>query len=155
MLGFGRTISKNCQGMTRRDVLQVGGLSLAGMSLADALRRKEASADDLSDSADRSCIFIWLNGGPSQFETFDPKPNTDDSIRSPYGAINTSVPGVQISELLPMLARRLDKYAVIRSMSHKNGSHGSTAMLTGFDDKREAFGAVVTKLIGAGRAMPP
>lgn len=154
MWRFGQTASRNCQGITRRDVFQVGGLSLAGLSLADLFRQKELSAQD-TNTPDRSCIFIWLNGGPSHFETFDPKPDTDDSIRGPYGCINTSLPGVQVSELLPMLARRMDKYSVIRSMSHKNGSHGSTAMLTGFDNKLEAFGAVVTKLKGADRAMPP
>lgn len=154
MLTLGRTTSKNCQGLTRRDVFQVGGLGLLGLSLADFLRWESAAAEQKPRN-DRSCIFIWLNGGPSHFETFDPKPETDDSVRGPYGSISTSQPGVQISELLPMLARRIDKYSLIRSMSHKNSSHGSTAMLTGFDNKLESFGAVITKLQGADRAMPP
>jgi hypothetical protein len=154
MLSFGQTSVANCESISRRDVLQVGGLSLLGLSLSDILASNAARAAK-KPVDDRSCIFIWLNGGPSHFETFDPKPNTDDSVRGPYGAINSSVPGVQISELLPMLAQRMNKYAVIRSMSHKNSSHGSTAMLTGFDNKLETFGAVITKLKGADRAMPP
>lgn len=154
MLNFGRATFRNCQQVTRRHVLQVGGLSLAGVSLAETLRRNAVGAEE-TQGEDRSCVFIWLNGGPSHFETFDPKPETDDSVRGPFGCIQTPVAGVQISELLPMLAQRMEKYSVIRSMSHKNGSHGSTAMLTGFDNKLEAFGAVVTKLKGSDRAMPP
>ncbi|MDA1015225.1 MAG: DUF1501 domain-containing protein [Planctomycetota bacterium] len=155
MLSFGRATLRNCQGITRRDVFQVGGLNLLGLSLAETLRRNAVHANDDKPRGDRSCIFIWLNGGPSHFETFDPKPDTDDSVRGPYGCINTPVSGVRISELLPMLAQRMEKYAVIRSMTHKNSGHGSTAMLTGFDNKLEAFGAVVSKLQAADRAMPP
>jgi len=136
-------------------VFQVGGLNLLGLSLAESLRRGAVQAAEQKPVSDRSCVFIWLNGGPSHFETFDPKPDTDDTVRGPYGCINTPVAGVQISELLPMLAQRMEKYSVIRSMTHKNTSHGSTAMLTGFDNKLEAFGAVVTRLQGAQRAMPP
>ena len=76
-------------------------------------------------------------------------------MRGPYGSIQTPVAGVHLSELLPTLARRMEKFSVVRSMSHKNSSHNSTAMLTGFDNKLETFGAVVTKLKGADRAMPP
>ncbi len=157
MLKLAHTTTRNCEGLSRRSMLQVAGLDLLGVSLANALRSQSVQAAEQSSvkRADNRCIFIWLNGGPSQFETFDPKPDTDDSVRGPFGAIQTQVPGVQISELLPMLARRLDKYAVIRSTSHKNSGHGSTAMLTGFDNRQEAFGAVVTKLKGADRAMPP
>lgn len=155
MLEFGRATSRNCQGLTRRNVFQVGGLGLLGLSLADALSRDAARAADAKPIENRSCVFIWLNGGPSHFETFDPKTNTDDSVRGPYGAINTSIAGVQISELLPMLAQRVEKYALVRSLTHKNTSHDSTAMLTGFDGKFETFGAVVTKLQGSNLAMPP
>ena len=153
MLKFGRATSKNCQGITRREVFQVGGLNLLGLSLAESLRRNAVAVE--SPGKERSCVFIWLNGGPSHFETFDPKPDTDDSVRGPYGSIQTPVAGVHLSELLPTLARRMEKFSVVRSMTHKNSSHNSTAMLTGFDNKLETFGAVVTKLKGADRAMPP
>lgn len=155
MISFGRTESRNCQGVTRRDVFQVGGLSLLGLSLADILNCRTAQSAETNLPDSRSCVFIWLNGGPSHFETFDPKPGTDDSVRGPYGSILTPVAGVHVSELLPMLARRMEMYSVIRSMSHRNSSHNSTALLTGFDDRRETFGAVVTKLKGSDRSMPP
>ena len=155
MLDLAHAISRTCEGLTRRRMLQVAGIDLLGISLAGALRSQEIRAAEATPKRETSCIFIWLNGGPSHFETFDPKPNTDDSIRGPYGAIDTGVAGVQICELLPMLASRFNKYSVIRSLTHRNGGHDSSAMLTGFDNKSEAFGAVVTKLKGADKAMPP
>ena len=155
MLELGTAVSRNCQGWTRRQMIQVAGIDLLGISLAGALRAQAAPASERKQSSDKACIFIWLNGGPSHFETFDPKPDTIDTVRGPYGAINTGVAGVHICELLPMLARRFDKYAIIRSLNHKNSSHNSTAMLTGFDDRQETFGAVLTKLKGSDQAMPP
>ncbi|MBT6153695.1 MAG: DUF1501 domain-containing protein [Planctomycetaceae bacterium] len=155
MLEFAHALSRTCEGWTRRRMLQVAGIDLLGISLAETLRSQDLLAAQATPKRETSCIFIWLNGGPSHFETFDPKPKANDSVRGPYAAINTDVPGVQISELLPMLASRVSKYSVIRSMSHKNTSHGSTAMLTGFDNKSEAFGAVATKIKRADNAMPP
>jgi len=154
MLKLGQAASRNCQGWTRRQMIQVAGIDLLGISLAGALRAQVARSAERKQAQEKACIFIWLNGGPSHFETFDPKPHTNDTIRGPYGAIDTHVAGVQISELLPMLARRFDKYAIIRSLNHNNSNHGSTAMLTGFDDRQETFGAVVTKLKGSNQAMP-
>ncbi|MBP90947.1 MAG: hypothetical protein CMJ64_30265 [Planctomycetaceae bacterium] len=155
MLQLGSAISRSCQGVTRRHMLQIAGIDLLGISLADSFRSPTVRANERQTQHETSCIFIWLNGGPSQFETFDPKPNTSETIRGPFGAIQTQLPGVAVSELIPMLARRIDKYAVIRSMTHRNTSHGSTAMLTGFDDKQEAFGAVATKFKGSKQGMPP
>lgn len=155
MLQLGKTAARNCQAWTRRQLLQVAGVELLGISLAGALRQAAARAAQGTAGRETACIFIWLNGGPSQFETFDPKPHAKDTTRGPYGAINTHVPGVQISELLPKLAQRFDKYAVLRSLNHKNSNHASTAMLTGFDGRQESFGAVLTKLKGSDQAMPP
>ncbi len=133
----------------RRTAIKVAGAgALAG--LAGATRANENAA-----AGQRSCIFIWLNGGPSQFETFDPKPLAKADVRGPFGAIRTKIPGILMSELVPQLARRIDKLTLLRSLSHGNADHGSTAMLTGTDMSRVAFGAVVTKLLGASGLMPP
>ncbi len=155
MLQLGSAKSKNCQGLSRRHMLQVAGIDLLGISLANSLGSSSVFADETKGRRETSCIFIWLNGGPSQFETFDPKPNTSEAIRGPFGAIQTHLPGVAVSELIPMLSRRIDKYALIRSMTHRNANHASTAMLTGFDNKQESFGAVVTKFKGSKQGMPP
>src|SRR4051794_1786564 len=118
MFDVGASAIRTCQGWTRREMLRVGGLGIAGLTLADWFRTQQARANPGSDRPrDVSCIFLWLDGGPSHFETFDPKPDAPDTIRGPYGAIPTSVPGVQFCELLPMLARHMDKCALIRSMS--------------------------------------
>lgn len=155
MFHLGSMISKDCQGLSRRHMLQVGGIDLLGISLANSLLTSVGQAEERSSRHEISCIFIWLNGGPSQFETFDPKPNTSEAIRGPFGSIQTEIPGVSVSELIPMLASRIDKYALIRSMTHRNANHNSTAMLTGFDDTKESFGAVATKLMGSKQGMPP
>jgi hypothetical protein len=157
MLGIGTATTRNCQGLSRREVLQVAGLGVAGITLADWFRSQEAQATPGSqrDSRDISCIFLWLDGGPSHLETFDPKPDAPDNIRGPYGAVSTSVPGLHISELLPMVARHMDKCAIIRSMSHTTDAHAPVPMLTGFNGETTSHGAVVTKIKGFAGSMPP
>jgi hypothetical protein len=138
-------------------LLRVAGMGLAGATLADVLRR-DAEARPVASSAggrDRSCIFLWLEGGPSQFETFDPKPNAPETIRGPYGAIRTKVPGIQISELLPQLARQMDKCAIIRSLTHASSDHSPIPMLTGFAGETTSYGAIVARLGGFSGPMPP
>src|SRR5262245_24054046 len=156
MLRIGTAAVRNCQGMTRREMLRVGGLGLAGVTLADWLRTTPAVANPGQGARrDVSCIFLWLDGGPSHFETFDPKPDTPDNIRGPYGAIPTNVPGTMIGELLPMIARHMDKCALIRSMSHTTDAHAPIPMLTGFNGETTSYGAVVSKMRGFYRSMPP
>ena len=77
-----------------------------------------------------------------------------EDVRGPFGAIQTSVAGVRVSELVPNLAKHFDKYAIVRSLSHRNADHSSTAMLTGIEGGDIPFGAVVTKLLGPIGAMP-
>ncbi|HZT79473.1 MAG TPA: DUF1501 domain-containing protein [Gemmataceae bacterium] len=149
MLNLFRAAVRNCSGLTRREALQVGGASLLGLTLADLLRAKSPGAREAS------CIFLWLDGGPSHFETFDPKPNTPDNVRGPYGAIKTSVPGILLSELLPMTARHMDRCAIIRSMAHGIDAHAPVPMLTGFQGSTTSYGAVITRLKGHTRDLPP
>jgi hypothetical protein len=115
--------------MTRRSALKAGFLGLMGLSLPDLLRlRAEGHA-----SKDTAVILLWLDGGPSQLETYDPKPEAPDEYRGPYGAIQTNVPGIRISETLPQHARHADKMVFVRSLHHDNGDHfaGAHWMLTG------------------------
>ena len=155
MFNIGTTTVRNCAGLSRRELLRVGGLGIAGLTLADWFRTQDAKATPGQSSArDVSCIFLWLDGGPSHLETFDPKPDAPDNIRGPYGAIPTNVPGVQISELLPMLARHMDKCAIIRSMAHGIDAHSPVPMLTGRPGDSTAYGAVVTRLLGYRGSMP-
>jgi hypothetical protein len=157
MLNLGDATVRTCAGLSRRQVLQVGGLGVLGLTLADWLRAQDAPAraSPAGRPRDVSCIFLWLDGGPSHFETFDPKPNTPDTIRGPYGVLRTPVPGLQVSELLPMVARLMDRCALIRSLSHTTDAHAPVPMLTGFNGTTTSYGAVVTKLKGPVGDMPP
>jgi hypothetical protein len=158
MLNVGAAAVRTCQGISRREMLRVGGLGVAGLTLADWLRAQQTPAGPVMGRAsghDVSCIFLWLEGGPSHLETFDPKPGAPDNCRGPYGAIPTNVPGVHISELLPMLASHMDKCALIRSMTHTIDAHSPIPMLTGFAGETTAYGAVVTRLRGTSGSMPP
>ncbi len=119
-------LHRNCEGFTRRDCLKLGLGTLFGGGLVSALRlRAEAAAAGAANAAAKSCILIWMDGGPSHFETFDPKPDAPAEIRGQFGAIGTKVAGVQFSEHMQKLAASLDKFAMIRSIRHDQGNHGA------------------------------
>src|SRR5687767_8717095 len=100
MLDIGWRWTRHCQGVSRRSLLTAGGLGIMGISLADALRAEAAAASGspgagVAARRPASCIFVWLDGGPSQYETFDPKPEARVDVRGPYGAIETNVSGIR------------------------------------------------------------
>ena len=100
---------------SRRWFLQTGLAGLAGLSLPDLLRCRARGA--AGAGADRKAvILIWLSGGPSQLETWDPKPDAPAEVRGPFGSIATRVPGVRVSEHLPLQARLMDRLALVRSV---------------------------------------
>src|SRR5213593_1990069 len=101
----------------RRELLQVGGLSLIGAGLGDLLRL-EAQAVTRGRAKAKAVVFIFQSGGPSQHETFDPKPNATEVIRGEYGTTQTRLAGVRFCEYLPRLAQRADKFAIVRTMHH-------------------------------------
>lgn len=121
-----------CDCLDRRNFIKVGLLAGTGLTLVDRLRAA-AHADQPKRS--RSAILVYLAGGPSHFETFDPKPLAPAEIRGPFNAISTAVPGVQICETLPRLAKLADRYSLVRSVCHKNAGHGGgqRCVQTGYD----------------------
>lgn len=127
--GFRRT------GATRRRALQAGALALTGLTLPGLLARRAAAGRSGPRGFGRakSCILIFQWGGPSQLDTWDPKPDAPDAIRGPFAAISTATPGVRISEHFPHLAKQTQRLAIVRSMSHDDPAHLSTAhrVLTG------------------------
>ncbi len=118
---------RNCDRLTRRHCLQLGIGATFGAGLVDVLRlRGQAASESSSLKAEaKSCILVWLDGGPTHYETFDPKPLAPSEIRGEFQPIATKVPGVEFSEHLPRLAAMLDKFAVIRSIRHNQGNHGA------------------------------
>jgi len=105
-----------CDGFRRRDFLHAGSLSALGLGLSSFMGLKAHGAVD--KSKDTNCIMMMLVGGPSQLDTWDMKPNAPIEIRGPYSPIKTNVPGIEISENFPRMAKHADKYAIIRSMHH-------------------------------------
>jgi len=122
-------LTHNCDGVARRDFLKLGIASFAGLGMADLLRAR-ARAAELARAEGRSspravnCIMIWLDGGPSHYETFDPKPDAPVEIRGEFKPIPTKIPGFQFSECIPRLADCADKFTVLRSVCHKDPNHG-------------------------------
>jgi hypothetical protein len=132
MLGLVGDGSRLCDGVTRREFLRVGALGLAGLTLPELMRCR-ALAEPARGGRPRSCIQLFMWGGPSQQETFDLKPSAPEGIRGQFRPIATRVPGTRICEHLPRLAALADRYAILRSVTHTGVNHGTSAyhMLTG------------------------
>jgi hypothetical protein len=113
--------------MTRRDCLQLGLTTLLGGGLATALRARGLSADTSTKpvAKAKSCILVWMDGGPTHYETFDPKPDAPVEIRGEFKTVGTRIRGTQFSEHMVRLAAIADKLAVIRSIRHDQGNHGA------------------------------
>ncbi len=108
---------------TRRDVLRVGGVSALGLALPDLLRARESSA---TTGKAKSCIVVFLMGGPPQHSTWDPKPDAPAEVRGEFGPIDTAAPGVRIASLFPKLAAQADKLAFLRAVSTDDNAHSSS-----------------------------
>src|SRR5262244_3289175 len=111
-----------CDGISRRELIRIGGLGAAGLLLPDLLRAQPAPGPGKFGAAKR-CILLFMSGGPPQQDTFDLKPDASGDARGEFRPIKTNVPGIEISEHFPMLARIADKYAVIRSVTHDSNIH--------------------------------
>jgi uncharacterized protein (DUF1501 family) len=107
----------------RRDFLRIGALGLGGLTLADQLALQSALAEAGSIARDKSVIFLFMHGGPSQFETFDPKMDAPSEIRSVTGEIPTSIPGITFGATFPKLARLADKFSIVRSFVTGDSVH--------------------------------
>jgi len=148
-----------CDGVSRRDFLHLGLLTTLGVSLADVLRLQ--AADGPRARRANSCILIWLDGGPSHLDTFDPKPEAPSEIRSPFQAIPTNVAGVQVCEHLPRTARIMGDVALLRSLTHELGNHdtGTRFLLSGHRPtpalQYPSLGSVVAHELRSTAAMPP
>ncbi len=153
---FNSQIAQPRRSVSRRDFLAVGGLSMVGLSVAEQAAVQRAR----QRSGDRSCILIVMAGGPSQLETFDPKPQAPREIRGPLKPISTSIPGVQFSESLPRLAERADRLTVLRSLYHDAAPTHETGLqllqtgrLATQGQRFPSIGSMVSRLLGPrGRA---
>src|SRR4051794_36946849 len=119
---------QNCDGITRRNFLEIGA-SVVGLTLADVLRlRSAASAENPArGKSNKALIVFWTHGGMSQQDTYDMKPDAPAEFRGPYKPIATSAPGIVITERFPRQARVMDKLSIVRSVHHQNGIHAPSA----------------------------
>jgi hypothetical protein len=127
-----------CDGITRRELLRASSLAAlfpgtAGVSPASSPRAGETPAVPGKHAPAKAVILLDLFGGPSHIDTFDMKPDAPPEIRGPFKPINTVLPGVRVCEHLPQLATRLNKLAIVRSVTHKYNSHNPYGVMTGFD----------------------
>src|SRR5262249_8582871 len=127
-----RVCSRTCQATTRRAFLRVGTLGAFGLTLGDVLALRAARAGGPS-SPTRAVIVLWLWGGPSHPDPVDMKPGAPAQDRGPFEPVARTVPGVHVCELLPGLAKRADRFALLRSLHHVSNDHGvaGTIALTG------------------------
>ena len=154
---------RDCEGFTRRDVLRIGGLSAFGLTLPNLLQAQTANpqAKIGNRKSDMSCILLWMGGGPSHIDTFDPKPDAPQEIRGSFGVLETNVKGVRISDQLPKLAKQMDKFSILRSVTSPDGTHETAThyLLTGYPFGPAAeypgYGAVVAREKGFQNGMPP
>ncbi|MBI4663157.1 MAG: DUF1501 domain-containing protein [Verrucomicrobia bacterium] len=162
-------INRNCSGTTRRDFLQLGLGTVLGWGMVDLLRLRASAAQASGKfSPDEvNCILIWMDGGPSHYETFDPKPDAPKEIRGELDPIKTSVPGIRFCETAPKLAAVADKLTIIRSICHRDPNHGggNHYMMTGaptpvpvncgaFVTFHPSFGSVVSHRRGLRNGLP-
>lgn len=134
----------NCEGTTRRDFLKVGTLGLGSLTLGDVLRHKAQAAASGVPSTDKSVIWLWLGGGPTHVETFDPKMTAPAEYRSVTGEVKTNLPGVTLGGNFQRMAQVADKMAFVRSFAHTNSGHsgGTHFVMTGYDNRLADNGAV-------------
>ena len=119
-----RSPNRNCNGVGRRDFIQTGLGALGGLGMADLLQAKTiAPAGGINK--DTRCIMVWLDGGPSHYETFDPKPDAPSEIRGEFGTVPTTVPGVHFCDKMPKLAKSFGNFSVVRSIAHNQNNHGA------------------------------
>jgi hypothetical protein len=147
------TLSDGKPGISRRNFLTIGTLGLGSLSLPSLLA---AAEDKPSLVTGKSVIFLFQQGGPSQFETFDPKPEAPDGIRTVTGTIKTSAPGMYFGETMDQLARRAHKLTVVRSFQTNNGEHNIQPLVSN-DTLNANMGSLYSHVVGAvrpGSGMP-
>src|SRR5947209_8061097 len=144
-----RGYARNCQGHSRREFLRIGSLALglSGLSLP-ALLASQARAGSSDTAASKAVVLLFLQGGPTQLETWDPKPEAPKEYRTLGDVIPTALPGVSFSEHFPKLAAAAQDLAVVRSFASGNGGHTYEAVTTGGNAAKAAMSAVYASLAG-------
>jgi hypothetical protein len=152
----------DCAGVTRRDFLKVGalGIGASAILLPDLLRSRAIAGTAGQPTKNTSVVWLWLGGGPTHVETFDPKMEAPSEFRSTIGSVKTTLPGVELGSVFEKMAQNADKFAFVRSFAHRNSGHGGGThwVMTGYDfppaDNGQApvkpgLGAILARYRGA------
>lgn len=151
---------RDCEGASRRDFLKVGSLGLGALSLPGLLAARASAAAEGRAVKDTAVVWVWLGGGATHVETFDPKMTAPVEYRSTTGDVATNIPGVSIGGTFPKIAAVADKMAFVRSFAHTNSGHagGTHYVMTGYDNRmvdnggvpsRPAHGSILARVRGA------
>ena len=157
---FSRHAHPSCDGIGRRDFLKIGGLGLGGFGLPQLLAAREQAATSGRKVKDTSVVWLWLGGGPTHVETFDPKMSAPVEYRSVTGEVTTSVPGITIGGQFEKIASQAEHFAFVRSFAHTNSGHGGGThfLMTGYDNRmvdnggqpnRPSLGSITARVRGA------
>jgi hypothetical protein len=153
---------RTCDGVSRREFIKIGGLTFLGLTMPEVLRIEASAAAEgaVAGARARSVILLWMDGGPPQHETFDPKPDAPSETRGEFGAIPSNVDGLLVSDLMPKMAQRMNLVTLIRTMQHNEGAHerADHKVLTGWTPNPAivypSMGSVVAKELGPNGALP-
>jgi len=161
MLNIGNVRVPVCSGINRRSFLQAGSATLGGLSLPRLMNLEANGAVDPSKAGIKNCITLFLVGSPGHVDTWDMKPEAPDDVRGGFKPIDTNVPGIQICEHFPLMARMMDRVALIRSLHHKTGAsheNGQRWMMSGHDftaaSPQPYMGSVVSRVFGQKGNLP-
>lgn len=157
---FGTERHCGCDGASRRNFLRAGTLGITGFSLPQLLAARASAKEQGRSTKDTAVVWLWLSGGPTHIETFDPKMTAPSEYRSTTGEVATTVPGVTLGSHFSKMARNFDKLAVVRSFAHTNSGHGGGThfVMTGYDNRtidngglptRPSMGSIIAKTRGA------
>ncbi len=147
--------NRHCQGSSRREFLRVGSLGmLGGLGLPELLaaRARAATGSDSSSKKDKAVVLLFLSGGPSHIEFFDPKMNAPEDIRSMTGEVKTKIPGITFGGTFTKLANMTDKLAIVRSYASMNGDHTYSSVTTGGNMLKASMGAMYARVVGSSNA---
>jgi len=145
---FGNDHTRTCAGASRRELLRIGGLALGGLTLPGLLRARAAEAAT-SAYRDKAVVMLFLVGGPPQIETFDPKENVPENVRSCTGEVQTKLAGVKFGGTFPKMGERADRLAVVRSFGSTDGGHNQLPVITGRSPMKSPMAAIVARALGA------
>ncbi len=151
---------RDCEGNTRREFLKVGTLGMTGLTLGNLLQARAQAASAGKTVKDTSVVWLWLGGGPTHVETFDPKMTAPVEYRSVTGEVTTNVSGITLGGTFSKMAKVADKMAFVRSFAHSNSGHGGGThfVMTGYDNKvvdnggapnRPAMGSILSRARGS------